>query len=340
MQYTHSKALNNYDSESKCNQSQALASAGSALLQMQTRQTTQPQVNMFGASAQNALQMKQGRFARAARQVPPEEILEDGVAVVWPGLGEESRAQLVRKNIQWLKKQGIPFDCWIFVYKSEKEFALNEADYAPCNITRHQGYWMSHVLEMPLSLTKMPFILHILDSVEPQADVNLKSMFQIMRANSLGAASATFPSISDIPHATYPLMIRNESFEVGRQVDFIEYHFTIFTREYFACLQDKIDANNTLGWGMAQVVPYLCGGSSFGSVEKNGNMGLLDDRTFKRLMAGSYNYSMARAQMKGYMSKFPDAHHPLFQVLGPLVPAAADAAQISEAALENDDDED
>jgi len=335
MQYTHSKALNNHDSESQCNPSQALASAGSAFLQRQTHQTSQPRLNKFGISAQNSFQKKQGRFAHAARQVPPEEILEDGVAVVWPGLGEESRAQLVQKNVQWLKKQGIPFQCWIFVYKSEEEFDLNEADFEPCKITRHPGFWMSHVLEMPLNLTKMPFILHILDSIEPQVDVNLKSMYQIMRANSLGQASATFPkpNISE-----YPLMVRNEAYEVGRHVDFIEYQFTMFTREYFACLQDKIDANNTLGWGMDLVMPQLCGGSIFDSVEENSNLGLLDHMSILKPMAGTYSYSDAGAQMRDYLSKFPNYHRPLMQVLGPLVPVA-DAAQSAEETLENGDDD-
>jgi hypothetical protein len=345
MQYTHGKAFNNHDSESQCNQPQALASAGSAFLQMQTHQRTQPQVKKIGTSAQTVLQMNQGRFARAARQVPPEEILKDGVAVVWPGLGEEPQAHLVWKNVQWLKQQGIPFDCWIFVYKSEEEFTLNakrglpnEADYAPCNIIRHPGFWMSHVLEMPLNLTKMPFILHILDSVEPQADINLKSMYQIMRANSLGVASATFPR-ENTKGSSYPLMVRNEAYEVGRQVDFIEYHFSMFTREYFACFQDKIDANNFLGWGMDLIMPQLCGGSSFGSDEKNGNLGLLDNMTILKPMGGSYNYTDAGAQMQKYLSKFPNYRRPLIQVLGPLVPAAADAAQSAGETPDNNDDD-
>merc|ERR1719329_1624980 len=47
---------------------------------------------------------------------------------------------------------------------------------------------------------------------------------------------------------------------VGRKVDFIELHMDLFSRRYFACLQDAVDANNTLGWGMDFMLPGLCGG--------------------------------------------------------------------------------
>merc|ERR1712032_1163671 len=117
---------------------------------------------------------------------------KEGVAVVVPGLGSEIRALQVEKNLQWLKNQSIPFDCWIFVYRTEAEFSLDASRFEPCHVSRHLGFWMGHVLAMPLNMTNKPWIVHMMDSIEPQQDVNLKLLIRIMVANGLGFASPTF----------------------------------------------------------------------------------------------------------------------------------------------------
>lgn len=342
--YTHARVLHDHDSESRCKPPQAPAPAGTVLMQMQTRQTTHPQVTIPRDSAPSASQLQQGtsardddqheksyrnlaktgRFTRAAEQVPPAQILQDGVALIVPGLGERSRAHRVLRNLAWLKRQGIPFDCWIYAYKSEEEFPLWKKGFEPCKIIRHKGYWMEHVLQMPLNETKMPYVLHLLDGIEPQADVDVKSMYQIMRANELGHAAPTFARRGRYK-SIYPIMAQDESYKVGRRVDFIEFHCDLFTRRYFACIQDNIDALNPMGWGMDRLLPHLCGGSSVGGIALAGKLGLLDHMTIEKYVAKSYSWDEAKAEMEYYEAKRPNIVRPKFQVLGSLVPAAAGA---------------
>lgn len=262
------------------------------------------------------------KYARLEQQV--SQAGGDGVAVVIPGLGNERRALQVEKNIAWLKRQGVPFECRIFVYRSQKDFPLNASRFEPCQLIRHAGHWMGHILAFPLNMTTKPWILHMMDSIEPQADVKLKEIYRIMRANELGHAAPTFNvegsdllGISGKP-SVYSLMGRNKFFDIGRFTDFIELHFDVFSRRYFACLQDNVDLDNTLGWGVDRLLPSLCGGAAFGSALNAGSLGLLDNMTMVKKFNGSYNYDIANQQMLAYQLKHADAKQPFYTVLGAL----------------------
>merc|ERR1719408_342174 len=127
------------------------------------------------------------------------------MAVV-PGLGTVERAVQVQKNIAWLVKQGVPFECLVFVYRTEQELPLTEFNFQPCRVIRHPGFWMSHVLAMPLNITSKPWILHMMDGIEPQASVSLKMMFRTMLFNGLGHAAPTFDVA---PVTSYEIMQRH-----------------------------------------------------------------------------------------------------------------------------------
>ena len=55
------------------------------------------------------------------------------------------------------------------------------------------------------------------------------------------------------PHypTPYAIMARNSSFNIGRFTDFVELHLSLFSRPYFACLQDSLD-NNSYDMNRAQ----------------------------------------------------------------------------------------
>jgi hypothetical protein len=256
------------------------------------------------------------RYARLEREV--KDVEETGFAVVIPGLGTYYRAALVAQNLKWMKEQDIPFECWIFVYPSEEEFPLLESRFEPCQLVRHPGYWMAHVLAMPLNVTKKPWVIHMLDGVAPNRDVNLTNMFQIMRANSLGHAAPTFDTENATYVPQYPLMARQANVTIGRFVDFIELHFDVFSRRYFACLQDNIDSDNTLGWGMDLLLPALCGGFVRDSEVDAGQLGLLDQMTMEKKFKGGYEHSEAGQQMNLYLGKHPGIQRPGFKTLGEL----------------------
>lgn len=290
---------------------ECLPAGGSGLLQMQTRRQMQQHSKddddaetLQHASSERAPSCGR-KYACLEKQVSNVE--DEGVAVVIPGLGSQERILQVVKNIAWLKTQDVPFECWIFIYKSQEELSLGDRSrFSPCNLVWHPGEkWMAHVLAMPLNMTTKPWVLHMLDGIEPQSDVNLQQMQRIMRANSLGHLAPTF-DLRQYPNPHYPtpyaIMARNSSFNIGRFTDFVELHLSLFSRPYFACLQDNVD-NNVLGWGIDRLLPGLCGGSIAGAEVEAGAIGLLDHMTMKKQGRGSYDYTQAREDMNKYVRR-------------------------------------
>eukprot|EP00928_Gymnodinium_smaydae_P096862 TRINITY_DN863_c0_g1_i4.p1 TRINITY_DN863_c0_g1~~TRINITY_DN863_c0_g1_i4.p1 ORF type:complete len:301 (+),score=34.22 TRINITY_DN863_c0_g1_i4:71-973(+) len=265
------------------------------------------------------------RYSQAEEEI--RDVEKEGFAVVIPGVANQERAELVAKNVQWLKGQGLPFECWMFVYLSSEELPLDESDYEPCQIIRHEGFWLGHILALPLNMTSKPWVLHLMDSIEPQANVNLREWSNIMLANGLGFSSVTFDTSPDLPEATknktrlYPIMARQPDKEIGRFVDFIELHFNLFSRKYFACLQDLIDLDNTMGWGVDHLLASLCGGSAETPVVMAGRMGVIDKMTMVKFWAGSY-YSHLDEVVKGlhkFKRKHREAHKTNFSSFGDLL---------------------
>lgn len=271
------------------------------------------------------------RYSCLEKQV--QSVEDDGVAVIIPGLGSEERLPIVKKNLMWLKSQGVPFECWIYVYRSEEEFPLNVSDLEPCHVKRHIGFWMGHVLALPLNETSKPWVLHMMDGVEIQPDVKLSEISRIMQVNNLGHATPTWKFDENEPHyndgidlrrqvvgqfSYYTVMESVPSSKIGRFVDFVELHVDVFSRRYFACLQDNIDVDNTLGWGMDAMLPGLCGGSVQPPKAANGRVGLLDHMHMKKLFGGAYNYDQAEAGYVNYVSAHSEILIPDIKTLGEL----------------------
>lgn len=321
-----------------------LPAAGSGLLQVQTRRQMKRNDDDEGETLplqpQDAASERApscGRkFACLEKQV--SNIESDGVAVVIPGLGSQERILQVVKNIAWLKTQDVPFECWIFIYRSQQELNLGDKSrFSPCNLVWHPGEkWMAHVLAMPLNMTTKPWVLHMLDSIEPQSDVQLQQMQRIMRANSLGHLAPTF-DLRQYPDPHYPspyeIMARNLTANIGRFTDFVELHLSLFSRPYFACLQDNID-DNVLGWGIDRLLPGLCGGSIAGAEVEAGAIGLLDHMTMKKQGRGSYDYIQATEDMKKWVRRHNTIKITTYTNLGelkaPPLPEKAPAAPTEE----------
>eukprot|EP00747_Dinoflagellata_sp_TGD_P165709 gnl/TRDRNA2_/TRDRNA2_187395_c0_seq1.p1 gnl/TRDRNA2_/TRDRNA2_187395_c0~~gnl/TRDRNA2_/TRDRNA2_187395_c0_seq1.p1 ORF type:complete len:397 (-),score=54.48 gnl/TRDRNA2_/TRDRNA2_187395_c0_seq1:283-1473(-) len=232
--------------------------------------------------------------------------LDPGIMVIIPGLGDAERSKLVKRNIAWLRTSTVPFDCEIFVYRTEAEFPLNPEEFSPCKLTRHPGFWMQHIAAFDLSATQRSWILHMLDGIEPENTVNLQSMIDISQRNGLGHAAPTLHPCEG--HATMQ-SCPNSSYTVGRFVDFIEMNFDLFSREHFACLQDAIDPDNKMGWGVDVGVPSLC----------KHPLGYLDHMLVNKRFGGSYNYTEATRQATAYYAKHPDIKPAKHVTLGSLV---------------------
>eukprot|EP00928_Gymnodinium_smaydae_P096864 TRINITY_DN863_c1_g1_i1.p1 TRINITY_DN863_c1_g1~~TRINITY_DN863_c1_g1_i1.p1 ORF type:complete len:332 (-),score=37.47 TRINITY_DN863_c1_g1_i1:28-960(-) len=255
------------------------------------------------------------------------DIEKEGFAVVIPGVANQERADLVARNIKWLRGQSLPFECWMYVYLSVEELPLNASDYEPCNIVRHEGFWMGHILALPLNTTRKPWVLHLMDSIEPQDSVNLKELTQIMLSNDLGMSSPTFDhSLGGVLHDYFPIMFRQTNKSIGRFVDYIELHFNVFSRNYFSCLQDNIAMDNLMGWGMAKLLASLCGGAQ-DPIVNAGRMGLIDKMTMKKWWGGSYDYADARKQMESYFHKHSEAQRTTYSTLGDLRPPEKSTAE-------------
>lgn len=241
-------------------------------------------------------------FFQNLEQEGAQKGLEEGIAVVVPGFGDPERAEVLKKNVAWLKTQDVPFDCSIYVYRSESEFPISSKDYAPCKLIRHPGYWMDHLRAFPLNRTRRRWVLHMVDSVVVHADVRLKRMIDIMKANGLRHAAPTFPMYNK-----YPIMAQDATSEVGRSVKFIELQLDLFSRDYFACLQDTYDEDNAMGWGMDRVLSSLC----------EGGKGLIDEMTMQKVFTGSYAWDDASESMAIYFHRL-EKKFPQLIVLDPM----------------------
>jgi len=261
------------------------------MLQVQAR----PHPGHAEAQRENRTHASSGRDKAVPLKLKGDSTdLEDGIAVVVPGLGKNDRAELTKRNIAWLKKQDIPFECTIFVYRNESVFPLNAKEFAPCKLVRHRGYWMKHLKAFPLKQTKKKWVLHMLDGVEPDQNVNLKTMIQIMKANGLSVASPTMPG-----YHVFPIMSPHQQTPPpGRLVRYIELQMDLFSREYFACLQDVASDLNPMGWGMSEALPILCKGA----------LGLIDNMHMYKKFWGSYDRYIASQQKEQFYKELKKTH--------------------------------
>merc|ERR1719350_1111620 len=245
----------------------------------------------------------------------PASAFDEGIAVIVPGMGR-GRTHVVESHVRWLERQGLPFECWIYVYDQDPSFPANPQRFWPCEVVRHRGHWMDHMQVFPLGRTRKRWVLHILDSIEPLADVNLTLMMRIAEHNRLGHVSPTFwpGSACGKPPYTHPVSVRNRSFRVGRFVDFIELQLDLFTRAYFECIVKNIDSGNGYGWGMDMLLYSMCGGCDPRSPESRrvplqeaGGKGALDRMTMCKRSSKSYDHTLARKAMKRCLEVHKDA---------------------------------
>merc|ERR1719387_214514 len=114
--------------------------------------------------------------------------------------------------------------------------------------------------------------------------VDLRRMIDAMVANDLVHAA---PALHHERSTHFQQMAPHKGF--GRSVMWIDYHFDLFTRGQFACLQDlvtdKQEDFNHHGWVECQIEPHVC----------KGNLGILDIMGVSKKAGGfketsSYNW--------------------------------------------------
>lgn len=219
---------------------------------------------------------------------------DDGVSVIVPGHGDYKRAPVLQNNIQWLQKQGVDFDCRIFVYLSEQDFPLEASDYSPCQLIRHAGFWMDHMLAFSLAETRKKYVMHMPDGIRIGPEFQLQRMIDVMSANDLAEVA---PSCSRgdsggcVRH-----MYHMDGFGIGRRVDWIEPQINIYTREYFSCWQRVSDPVNKFGWAIDWIAPRICGGK----------FGIVDDMTVHKEFQGSYDHAEALVYATKYIISKPE----------------------------------
>jgi len=220
------------------------------------------------------------------------EDLEEGVLAFVPG-ATGSRINNVKKTIAWLRAQQVPTECIIYTYE---ELNLPDGELAPCTVIDNRGQkWMDHFMQVPLSMTKKKYILHIMDGIEVQS-VDLVRMTKAIIDNDLvHAAPALYGKWR------FPEMYPHLGF--GRKVNYIEYHMDLFTRGNFACLQDLVASittidgrratDNHLGWYVDDAMTFFC----------PGNLGVIDAMKMWKFAKGAYDYSDAAQMGKAWMDE-------------------------------------
>lgn len=108
----------------------------------------------------------------------------EGVSVLFPGWGDPDRVDLMKKHVQWLRSQDVPFDCTILVYKSEESFPVDPLEFEPCSIIRHVGLYGEHVKAFQPNIER-PWVLTWIDSVDIAPEASLARMIRIAEVNQL-----------------------------------------------------------------------------------------------------------------------------------------------------------
>lgn len=163
---------------------------------------------------------------------------EDGVLIIIPGLGQRERAALVLGNLAWVRAQGIPFRCVIYVYVSEIELPMPPQVYAPCLIIRNKGYWMNHLKAVPLpSIFTLERVVVWLDAVVIDKTGSLRSILSTMSANCLHSMALTDAPAS--PHHASGNLMQHPG--IGRVSDYAETLLQFYTKSAFICYQGLLD---------------------------------------------------------------------------------------------------
>lgn len=227
------------------------------------------------------------------KQLTDYPTADQGVLVVIPGLGTSDRAASVKKNMEWLKTQGVPYRCLIYIYN---DLQLDPATVAPCEIVREAGYWITHMLQVKEhGVQPGERVVVWIDSVQLEADASLRSILDIMSANCVDAM-ALADNVRSVHH-TFGIM-KQVPGSTGRLVNYIEPNFNIFTSRAFSCYLGLMDVQvNDLGWGVDDVFPYQCTGGVVAVLDKWGQY---------KLQIGAYDYSQACGQKETYFNMHPD----------------------------------
>lgn len=197
-------------------------------------------------------------FRDAEKQMNQKD-LQDGVFVFIPG-ATNSRMENLKHTLAWLQTQTVPIECMIFKYQ---ELSVSEDEVKPCKFVNSTGFWMDHLMRVPLHLTKMKYILHVLDGLVIEK-LDLRRMMDIMEDNNLVHAAPALYGKGIYPRQ-YKAMMPHLGF--GRKVGFVELHVDMFKRDNFACLQDILDMKdgtgrtiNHAGWCVDFMMPSVCKG--------------------------------------------------------------------------------
>jgi len=207
--------------------------------------------------------------------------------------------------LSFMKNQSIPFDCVIYVYKTEEELPLDGAEFEPCKLVRHAGYWMDHLRAYPSHVSKRPYVLHWLDSIQAE-HVSVARMIHVLEKNKLAMVSPSYTG------GVWEAMSRSAGPDLdssghgGRTLSFVEFQLNLFTRESFHCLQSKMlwDAQIHFGWGVDELFPSIC----------HAKVGVIDDMSIVKWRPSHELYDPEGAQQEqhetyrqlGFIDHLPD----------------------------------
>ena len=162
------------------------------------------------------------------------------VLVVIAGLGHADRLRMVAQNmrrIQVMADHGsVAATCLAFVFATELALPSSALSTIPlCQVRRQTGGLLHHLLSVPeADLVKAEFVFVMVTSVVLTADVSLRMLVRIMRANELdwaGPACDTCKTKRTINHDY------SGRFGVGRRVPMVDLQATMFRNAAFRCLQ-------------------------------------------------------------------------------------------------------
>ncbi|CAJ1389089.1 unnamed protein product, partial [Effrenium voratum] len=266
------------------------------------------------------------------------------LVVLVPGLRNFQRAQQLRSSLDWLRHQNLSFHCVVYSYKDYIQLPVTSEFLEPCSLQIHRGAWMDHLKLRVPEIDRAKYVLHWIDSIVPGPNLDLKTMMRVMEEQSFQLLSPSFrsePSLLEVTatgEVSSLLETKDQVFMTqmanrhsGRVLEWLEFQFSLFSREAFLCKQQFIRNHSDiihLGWGVDMVTPRAC----------SMKVGIFDSMTMRKNRLdseSSYDYKAARAEMHyllarstskyGYIHEYPNLLG-YFDVEPPLIRRQEDAS--------------
>lgn len=220
-----------------------------------------------------------------------------GAVSQWQWGGRSLYASPVDKDGKiWLKKiiERFGFDKFDYIIFAYDDVSFDEDIFRKCTIVREKGkhfYFLKKYIT-PSVCSRYDYIFLWCDDIDI-VDFDPCAFLKIMQTNNLQLAQ---PALTPDSYFTWDITLQDETYKVGRYVDFVEIMLPVFTPqawERFWCMMES--DKNYRGWGYDLFARSVC---------RYINMGIIDCQPVKHVRPVGQRGSGAERDKKYIMNKY------------------------------------